>query len=236
MKQIRDYSDERNKAWCIYCHEWIGSVETNRDHVPTKALLVKPYPENLPTVEVCTACNQSFSDSEEYLIGFLGAVVSGSTDPEEQVHSSASRALAGNARLRREIEGARTHYETRGGETKTLWQPDTKRVEEVIVKNARGHAYFEYGEPISEKPDVIGITPLELLSEEDRASFEDVDQGGVWPEVGSRMLTRAVEGHDLKNGWVVVQNDVYRYSVIQFGKMTVRSVIFDYLATEVVWN
>jgi hypothetical protein len=49
---------------------------------------------------------------------------------------------------------------------------------------------------------------------------EDV-QRGIWPEVGSRMLTRVVTGQDLCDRWVIAQGGV--------------SAIHDYLATEVLW-
>lgn len=40
----------------------------------------------------------------------------------------------------------------------------------------------------------------------------------------------------MENGWVVVQKGIYRYAVFQAGTMMVRSVIRDYLATEVYWE
>ena len=50
------------------------------------------------------------------------------------------------------------------------------------------------------------------------------------------MMTRVMTGQDLCDGWVVVQDDVYRYGVAQCGVMLVRSVLFEYLATEVYWG
>ena len=67
MDQIKEFVDERQKAWCIQCGDQLGDVATNRDHVPSKALLRKPYPENLPVVDTCVACNKGFSPDEEYL-------------------------------------------------------------------------------------------------------------------------------------------------------------------------
>jgi hypothetical protein len=85
------------------------------------------------------------------------------------------------------------------------------------------------------EPDSIAAVPLASLSQEQRSTFEDVGMN-VWPEVGSRMMTRVATGQDLLNGWVVVQKDVYRYAVLQEGTLTVRSVIRDYLGTEVRWD
>ena len=49
-------------------------------------------------------------------------------------------------------------------------------------------------------------------------------------------MTRLITGQDLQNGWVVVQDGVYRYRVEQFGGFLVRSVLHEYLATEVYWE
>ena len=91
MRNIQDFSDRRHKAWCIHCTEPLFNLETNRDHVPTKGLLREPYPPNLPVIEICKACNLSFSADEEYFIALLGAVLTGSTDPTVQKHPSAAR-------------------------------------------------------------------------------------------------------------------------------------------------
>ena len=50
------------------------------------------------------------------------------------------------------------------------------------------------------------------------------------------MMTRVLTGHDLVDGWVVVQDGSSRYSVVQEGRILVRSVIAEYLATEVFWD
>ena len=70
----------------------------------------------------------------------------------------------------------------------------------------------------------------------DRAEFKSIRTQGLLPEVGSRMLTRRMTGQDLSDGWVVVQDGIYRYGVAQHGVMLVRSVLFEYLATEVYWT
>ena len=53
MKKLDDYSDERDRETCIPCEEGHNGVVCNRDHVPTKALLNPPYPDNLPVVLMC---------------------------------------------------------------------------------------------------------------------------------------------------------------------------------------
>jgi hypothetical protein len=57
----------------------------------------------------------------------------------------------------------------------------------------------------------------------------------AWPEVGSRMMTRVMTGQDLSDGWVIVQQGVYRYAIVQEGVMFVKMVLFEYLAAQVFW-
>ena len=92
MEWIEEFVDERQKAWCIYCGALLAAAETNKDHVPSKALLLKPHPENLPVVQVCTACNSDFSVDEEYLFLFLRCVLAGTTDPAGHNDARVARA------------------------------------------------------------------------------------------------------------------------------------------------
>jgi hypothetical protein len=52
-------------------------------------------------------------------------------------------------------------------------------------------------------PKYVWTAPLQNLTAEHRSNFENVDIGGIWPEVGSRMMIRVVTGQDLLRGWVV---------------------------------
>jgi hypothetical protein len=236
MDQIEDFSDERQKAWCIHCGGWISNLKTNRDHVPTKALLRKPYPANFPVVQVCVACNSKFSSDEEYLAAFLGAVVSGSTEPGVLCNSSAARILRRKKWLRTEIESSKVVDTTLWGETRILWTPNYSRINPIIVKNARGHVFFEYGEPMLDDPAYVSSRPLASFTPSEQADFEAAGSVYLLPEVGSRMLTRLFTGQDLVGPWVVVQDQVYRYAVAQEGGIRVRTVLSEYLATEVCWD
>ena len=95
------------------------------------------------------------------------------------------------------------------------------------------------GSPVLTEPQHVWAAPFETLRAVERVAFENAVTSGdfaPWPEVGSRMMTRVLTGQDLRNGWVVVQDDVYRYSVDQCDGILVRSVLFEYLATEVYWS
>ena len=236
MDEIEEFVDERLKGACIHCGGGIAGIESNHDHVPSKCLLQEPYPATLPVVQVCTACNNGFSRDEEYLAVFLGAVLAGSTDPDRQCISKVSRILRRQPKLRTRIERARTEYETLGGEPRVVWRPESDRVNSVVLKNARGHAFYEFGEPMLSAPKYVWSAPLDNMTPEQRAEFENIDLGPGWPEVGSRMMTRLLTGQDLSGSWVVVQEGVYRYAVAQAGVILVRAVLFEYLATEVYWT
>lgn len=239
MWSIEEFVDERQKSWCIHCAQTIAGCETNVDHVPSKSLLTKPRPHHLPTVTICTECNKAFSLDEQYLVTFLSCVLAGSADPEKQSNMSARRALVASPALRALIERARIDYPTRGGGTRTTWTPDLDRIKRVVTKNARGHAYFEFGEAIVTPPVRILAFPLEHLTAAERECFEGStgnESIAPWPEVGSRMMTRLVTGQDMVDQWVVVQDRTYRYSVELDGGVRVRSVIWEYLGTEVLWQ
>lgn len=236
MRNIEEFSDDRQKAWCLHCTRTLATLKTNKDHVPTKSLLRLPHPANLPLIQVCTECNNGFAKDEEYFVAFLSAAVSGTTDPSRQVHPVAGRILEKQASLRARIDRAARRYTTQGGEERVLWEPEKDRIERVVLKNARGHAFYEFGEPMLEQPSDIWAVPLIALSREEREEFEAIPFSGGFPEVGSRMMTRIMTGEDLDGSWVCVQDGVYRYAVVQEGTILVRSVIFDYLATEVYWD
>ena len=239
MDQIPEFVDERQKGFCIHCGATINESKSTRDHVPSKCLLKTPYPENLPVVQVCKTCNEGFSEDEEYLVAFLGCVLAGSTDPSRQTNATAQRILQRSEGLRQRIESSKRELETPNGERRLVWQPESERAKKVLVKNARGHAFYEYGELLFEDPNDVWWSPLESLTIEQRVEFEELNSAGSlapWPEVGSRMMTRVVTGQDMIGPWVLVQDGVYRYTVEQQGRMLVRIVLFEYLAAEVYWE
>lgn len=240
MDEIKDSVDERQKACCIHCGAGLAEVDANEDHVPSKAVLRKPHPENPPAVDTCVACNSGFSADEEYLRLFLHCVLTGSTDPEHHADAKVARALRRHKKLRARIERSKTEYRTTDGETRCVWKPEEERVERIVVKNARGHVLYEYGEPMLAKPTRVTILPLTAMSASERDDFEYAgvvdEQLAGWPEVGSRMMTRIYTGQDMRDGWVIVQDGVYRFRVEQHCGFVVRSVLSEYLATEVYWR
>lgn len=95
--------DNRLKGFCIYC----GRHSETRDHVPSKVLLDKPFPKNLPVVECCLECNLSFSADEEYVACFIECILAGSTDPSKLKRAKLVQILEKKASLAKRISSSR---------------------------------------------------------------------------------------------------------------------------------
>ena len=246
MRRFESQVDERQR-WpatiCVHCGEEIKRAKRTQEHVPSKCLLVEPYPPELITVAACRECNEGFSRDEEYVSALLTAVLARSSDRERQKTPKAARMFERHRGLRARIREARTETRTLFGETEIVFRPEMVRVKRVIVKNARGHAVYELDRWPAEDPEYVQAVPLGRLSMERREGFEGGRSGiSAWPEIGSRMSQRLCaaigsERSDLSGSWVIVQSGVYRYSAADEGHgLLVRSVIHEYLATEVYWS
>ena len=85
-------------------------------------------------------------------------------------------------------------------------------------------------------PPKVSFAPIMSMPYGDRAAFENIGIGlGVWPEVGSRMTLQLTDGMNLAGGWVKVEAGRYRYALDWLSGITVRTVIWEYLATETYW-
>ncbi len=230
MLQVPFYGDNRQLAFCAFC----GGSTGTRDHCPSRVLLDEPYPDNLPVVPACPACNSRFSADEQYLACLISCVLAGSTDPDLIARPKIRRILSEAPALRARIEQSRTV----SGE-ETIFQPEQQRVRAVITKLAQGHALHELNEPHPEPPDFIQITPLPVMLPGQRDAFETPHSGGValWPEVGSRSMHRLVvlDGSH-EPPWLIVQDGLYRFRTSVDHGIEVRIVIHEYLACHVGWD
>ena len=240
---MKDHSDRRLKNVCAQCGTAIRQENKSSDHVPSKCLLRKSegsaedqYPSNLPVAFTCRDCNQRFSGDEQYFCVFLNCVLAGSTEPDDHDEQGVQRTLEQHSGLRARIETSK-QSETLDGEVLLTWIPELARVHRVVVKNARGHAFYEFGEPVLEEPERVWALPLPQMTGAGHLDFETGRSGlAGWPEVGSRMTKRLATGLDMHDGWVVVQPSVYRYRVEDDDGLIVRAILRDYLATEVYWG
>ena len=211
MREVEDFTDDRLKTWCIHCGDVIANVQSNRDHVPSKSLLTKVLRERgakydrgvgndfdyLPQVLVCRRCNSSFSPDENYLLCVLHAVMAGSLYPDPAKHPEAATVLRSNRHVVRSLKSMPDGQLLLFDDLQpfTLF-PDPDKVRRIVVKNARGHAYHEIGEPLLEEPDHVLFVPLQHLTTEQRDGFEAAGASAelaVWPEVGSRMTVHLLD-------------------------------------------
>lgn len=231
MKQIQDFGDDRNKGWCVYC----GDDGETRDHVPSRVLLDEPYPDELPVLPACAACNGAFSRDEAYLACVIECALTGSVESAKG-RRKVGEMLAKSPALATRLAAGR--YE-RDGEKGFNTEPE--RVRAIVLKLARGHAAFENNEPRTDEPESILFAPFTAMGESVREQFESGASGAggtaPWPEVGSRVMTRLISGDDLgPGGWIIVQPGMYRYRVDWTDGFRVQIVIREYLAAEVVWE
>lgn len=242
MDQYRDLADYRLIRGCIYC----GARAGTRDHVPSRCLLDRPFPLNLPVVGCCESCNQSFSKDEEYFVCLIESVLCGSTDPTKFRRDSVSRIMKNSPALRLRIESARTEIDGN-----SVFMPEAKCVSNVLLKLARGHAAFELSQLCRDEPDHFWCGPIASLSSKIREDFDSAHVQQLFGEIGSRNYQRlqvaqvtlqseAGELHQvavLINDWINVQDDRYRYLAIDdVGELVIRIVVSEYLACEVVWR
>lgn len=216
--------------WCAYC----GGPADTLDHVPSKVLLDDPVPEYPPRVPACLACNRGFSLDEEYTACFLECVLAGSTDPARLRRPKVQRALHHSPRLAAEIRASSRVTAS----AQILWTPDAPRIEKVVLKLARGHAYCELSSPQLEAPASLFCVPLASIDGLARERFERGPERHDWPELGTRAFLRAAGVAPYAQWgqfWVNVQHGRYRYRVEDAGP-TVFIVLADYLACTVAWR
>jgi hypothetical protein len=242
MDQLQNLADDRLINGCVYCGD---RVET-REHIPSRVLLDSPVPENLPVVGSCEECNLGYSMDEEYLACLIESTVAGTTDPTQMRRSKVSKILLRKPQLRARIESAKSLVD---GHVHFLAESD--RVENVLLKLARGHVAFELGQVRRDAPRSIWWSPLHLMPPEHYESFNASHVVRMFGEVGSRGMQRllatqvclqAFDGSEMKldllvNDWIDVQEERYRYLAIDdSGEIKIKIVIAEYLGCEIVWT
>lgn len=227
------FVDKRLLGKCVYC----GGVPDTVDHVPSKILLDDPLPQNLPVVESCARCNQSVSSDEEYLACFLESVLVGSSSPAAARRPKIKAALNHSPKLADRIQASGSVVD--GGNW--IWNPDLKRIRNVVLKLARGHAAYELSLAQTDEPTELIFVPFSLMPMGWREEFESAGSGELrgWPEIGSRAFLRAAGAPpfaDSPGPWITVQPGQYRYFVDEDGGVRVQIVISEYLASVVIWE
>lgn len=228
MDYLNDFSDERNKIFCPYC----GKITEpkNRDHVPSKTFLDKPYPSELPIIHPCTKCNSSYAQDEEYVSCLIECMRVGSTSIKDVQREKTRRALIHSPllmlRLRQELEQLQL------GPIKEI----SDRIERIVLKLARGHVAFELGEPKLEEPANLAVAPMATMHSDQLSCFELPPRFCLLAEVGSRAMQRQVQSGTGVAEWIIVQPGRYRYLALLDVRTEIRFVFSEYFACLVAWE
>ena len=218
---------------CIYC----GNTATTREHIPSKAFLLEPYPDNLPTIPACFDCNNGYSEDEKYVSCFVDLL-------KRQVYLDYSRREKIDIRLEKDERLRRTLQEQiKEINGKIYFQPDEQRILRILLKLAKCHAGFEFDYINFDNAQVnIWYDFLFNISEDILQDFEVIPEMDTAPEIGSRVaitsfiiqniITQEVAGIA---SWIEVQENQYRYQVsLNEGRgITVKIVIFEFLFCKV---
>lgn len=225
MQQLKNFADPRLIQGCIYC----GAPNPDtREHVPSKVLLEKPFPENLPVIGACRSCNNSYSIDEEYAACIIACMSVGSTKPDEIKNSRVRDILSKKTYLRFMIEQSKVI--SSGTHSGVSFNVDQERFNKFINKLAIGHAAYELSLILHETPRRLEWKLISSMSEDEITSFDAPQLIDILGEIGSRDSQRAIVVEALLqspstgemkkipfilNDWIDVQDGVYRYHVAQ---------------------
>jgi len=230
MYQRPNYGDVRQTQFCSLC----GGKTESRDHVPPKFFLDKPYPENLPVIYTCDVCNHGASKDEVYVASVIECIKSESADTKLLQREKIRKAMNYSSKLASKISQARV--ELSGG--RVDFEIEEKRLENIIVKLAKGHVAFELNSPQLDAPSNVFFTPIKNMKTKMLDDYEKPVYLNVSPEIGSR-ATRHIHFDEFGSPyipWTIVQSGRYRYIATVNDSILVRFVISEYLACEVIWN
>ncbi len=238
MLQIKPFSDSRLSGRCICC----GGFAETRDHVPSKCLLDKPYPENLPVVECCDICNQGFSSDEQYFACFIECVKVGSTNVGDINRDYIRDILKKSPSLRKRIEN-----NTMERDGNIIFYPEEERIKNVLLKLVKGHTADELSLSRLDDPQFFWFGLLSSLPDENKTDFDSVHFQQNMGEIGSRSMQRLLvttainqNGENINliiNDWIDVQENKYRYITIEdMGKIIVKIVFDELWGCEVAWE
>lgn len=214
------------KDVCCYCLSYADTV----DHIPSKVLLDKPYPDNLMDVPCCRDCNNAFSKDEEYVAVLFECVKCQSFNSNDFQRERVKRIVEHCPSLIKRIKMAVTpHLDG----SFTLNSEDI-RLKNVIYKLCVGHLRYEglYFNDMKDQYDIVIYEDV-VKHKEFLQEFMQPIYSSLLPEVGSRALSDvAMNGGECYAQWHEVQPQVYTYCVA-LDLSEVRIVVHNYFAIRV---
>lgn len=229
------YWDKRQKNGCIYC----GAPAFTREHIPSKAFLVEPYPENLPTIPACFECNNGFSLDEQYCACFLEIlkthIFEGYICNRHISHILEKTPSLKNLILSQiNISDGIVNFEL-----------DKNRFTKIINKLAIGHSGYEFDNVTFEEPKTTWFDFEFNLTSAQKEDFLELPITNKLPEISSRFTSSAYIVENVETGeffvlntWCAVQEKQYSYCVFlnRTGGITVRMIISDLLYCQVEFD
>lgn len=220
-KVKKKFSDSRLLPDCVYCGQGIE----DRDHIPPKVFLEKPYPPDMEMVNSCISCNGGFALDEQYVACLIEVARKG-TFEETFLRAKIKETLRSQEPLKKMLQAQVVNNE------KFEIKFDFDRMHRVILKLARGHAAYDLSEFTEYKNNNVHFFLLHHLTDEQFEQFDSSPEINFYPEVGSRSMQRMVMYDGVV--WHEVQQDMYRYmTYVQPDLVTVRIVISEYLGAVV---
>lgn len=224
--------EKGSPSGCVYC----GKPANTREHVPSKSLLIEPFPENLPTIPACFECNNGFSADEEYFICCL-EVLKNKVYANYSISEHVRSILSKKGSLHQLIES-----QISGKDSCIYPFFDTDRFARIITKLAIGHAGYEYDDLNFDGATGLWFEFAPNISEEYKTEFESPKLLDVIPEISSRFSCNACIIQNVESGeafalsdWISVQDQRYSYNVSlnDSGGVSVKMIILNFLYCQV---
>nr|WP_294814747.1 hypothetical protein [uncultured Sphingomonas sp.] len=168
---------------CIYC----GRNAETRDHVPPKALLLEPWPNNLRTVPSCSPCNTDWSLDEQYLAIMVAHLtqhpeVAARLNPGSDIY----RALEAAPRLDDRIVNLLSVDE----EGRVRLAPEIGRMARIGEKIAHGLHVLKYGTG----PKLADFRVLRIFGPGEELPQSLVAAQWNWPGITRKRWTNVQKG------------------------------------------
>ncbi len=228
MDFFRSYNKWQSEGLCFYC----GGIASTMDHIPSKILLDKPFPDNLHAVPCCLACNNSFSLDEEYVGCLFECIICNTCNVEELNRPNIQKILKRKPALLSRIKSELNFENNAIG-----INPDINRVKAVLTKCAKGHIHYEYTEFLcDDEPSVFKLRLLSNMTEEERSIFFETNKIEIFPEIGSRASQNyfVISNGLISSCWFDVQKENYSF-MISNNPYSVKMLIQNQIAIEFIW-
>ena len=209
------------KDICPYCGCVLDSTNKTVDHIPSKALIDKPYPANMAAIPCCTSCNRRFSLDEEYSSVLLECVKQQSFDSNVFSRESIKRTVLHTPSLLETVR-RRVRFES---EDRFSIAPDDDRFKAVLLKLVKAHLRFEDSMFLIRDDSIrLSFDSIDNMPEPDVTRFLTPFSSTLLPEVGSRalesvMIIQEDNTRQIRycSPWICYQKDTYSFCVAATG-------------------